>query len=80
MNSERVFRRSDGWYFRIRGNSSIGPYVNSREANAALDRYIVSCRRQSELTFSWPRWLHVKFLMRFFGRHHDAPAPRPRQI
>jgi hypothetical protein len=80
MNSERVFRRSDGWYFRIRGNSSIGPYVNFREASAALERYIVSCRRQSELSFAWPRWLHVKSLLRRLGRNPETATARPRQI
>ena len=80
MHSERIFRRSDGWYFRIRGNASMGPYFNYREAHDALDRYVVSCRSQAELSFTWPRWLHAKFFLRRFSRHAETPAARPRQI
>jgi hypothetical protein len=80
MNSERLFRRSDGWYFRIRSHTNMGPYFNYREANEALERYIESCRRQAELSFAWPRWLHAKAFMRRFFRHADTPHARPRRI
>jgi len=79
MQSERVFHRSDGWYFRVRGNSSMGPYINYREANAGLERYVGSCRRQADFSFSWPRWLHVKTLFRRLNRHEPTEV-RPRQI
>ncbi len=71
MSSERMFQREDGWYFHVRGNTSMGPYTNYREACAGLDRYVASCERQSELGFSWPRWLHMKSL---FRRIADKPG------
>lgn len=72
MSIERVFEHEDGsWYFRIRGNATMGPYTNSREANDSLHRYVESCQRQSDLTPSWPRWLHLRFLTR---RVSGAPA------
>jgi hypothetical protein len=76
MSSERVFKRADGWYFRVRGNSSMGPYINYREATEGLERYVESCRRQAELSFAWPRWLHVKSLFRRLARHDAPAAPR----
>jgi hypothetical protein len=79
MLSERIFQREDGWYFRVRGNSSMGPYINYREACAGLERYVSSCERQSELSVSWPRWLHVKSLFRRLGETRSTQV-RPRQI
>jgi Domain of unknown function (DUF6316) len=80
MNSERIFRREDGrWYFRIRGKTSMGPYSSHREASESLTRYTESCRRQSEMSFAWPRWLHVKHWLRR-ANEHDTSVPRPRQV
>ncbi len=74
MNSERIFKRQDGrWYFRIRGNTSMGPYETHREANDSMARYVASCRRQSELRFVWPRWLHVRHWIRRVSEHETAP-------
>lgn len=80
MSSERMFQREDGrWYFRIRGNTTMGPYSSHREASESLNRYVASCRRQAEMSLSWPRWLHVKHLAR---RVNDSQTnlPRPRQV
>ena len=80
MPSERIFRREDGrWYFRIRGNTSMGPYSSHREASDSLTRYTESCRRQAEMSFAWPRWLHVKHWLRR-ANEHETPQPRPRQV
>ncbi len=79
MSSERIFQRQDGWYFHVRGDTSMGPYINYREARDGLERYVASCTRQSELSFSWPRWLHVKSLFRKL----DEPRPsgaQPRRV
>lgn len=76
MITERVFQHEDGsWYFRIRGNATVGPYPNYREANDSLQRYVASCRRQSELTPSWPRWLHPRYWIR---RLSSTPEVEPR--
>ncbi len=65
MQSERIFQQPDGnWYFRIRGNTTMGPYSTHREADQSLQRYTASCRRQGELSFRWPRWLHVRHWVR----------------
>ena len=80
MSSERIFRREDGrWYFRIRGNTSMGPYSSHREANESLTRYTASCRRQAEMSFTWPRWMHVRHWLRRVNEH-AVPTPRPRQV
>ncbi len=38
----------------------MGPYSSHREASESMNRYVASCRRQSEMSFTWPRWLHVR--------------------
>ena len=81
MSSERIFQKEDGrWYFRIRGNTSMGPYTNHREANDSLNRYVASCQRQAEMSLTWPRWLHVKYWARRFNEaQHQPTATRARQ-
>jgi hypothetical protein len=80
MSSERIFRGKDGrWYFRIRGNTSMGPYTSHREASDSLTRYVASCRAQAEMSLTWPRWLHIRYLIRRFNET-AATAPKPRQI
>jgi len=81
MPSERIFKREDGrWYFHIRGNTSMGPYTSRREASDSMARYVESCRRQAELSFVWPRWLHMRHWLRRFNQdRHETPAARPRQ-
>ena len=81
MSSERIIQREDGrWYFRIRGNTSMGPYSSHREASESMNRYVASCRRQSEMSFTWPRWLHVKHWARRVGEtQSQAATPKPRQ-
>jgi Domain of unknown function (DUF6316) len=75
--SERIVQKEDGfWYFRIRGNATMGPYSNYREAERSLDRYVASCQRQAELSIGWPRWLHPRFLLRRF-RPQETPAATP---
>jgi hypothetical protein len=79
MQSERIFQREDGrWYFRIRGDTSMGPYSSHREASESMNRYVASCRRQSEMSFTWPRWLHLRHFAR---RVHDVQtaAPKPQK-
>ena len=82
MSSERIIQREDGrWYFRIRGNTNMGPYSSHREASESMNRYVTSCRRQAEMTFTWPRWLHVKHWARRVGDAHVQTAtPKPRQV
>ena len=81
MSSERIFKREDGrWYFHIRGNTSMGPYSNQREASESMTRYVESCRRQAELSFVWPRWLHIRHWLRRVNEHHqETPPARTRQ-
>jgi len=80
MLSERMFQREDGrWYFRIRGNTTMGPYSSHREASESLNRYVASCRRQAEMSFTWPRWMHVKHWARRVNENQATQA-RPRQI
>jgi hypothetical protein len=81
MSSERIIQREDGrWYFRIRGNTSMGPYSSHREASESMNRYVTSCRRQAEMTLTWPRWLHVKHWARRVGEAQTQTAsPKPRQ-
>lgn len=78
--SERIVQKEDGfWYFRIRGNATMGPYSNYREAERSLDRYVESCQRQAEFSLTWPRWLHPRFLLRRLRPQEDAaPAPTRR--
>ena len=79
MSSERIFQREDGrWYFRIRGDTSMGPYSSHREASGSLARYVESCRRQAEMSFTWPRWFHMRYWLRRFNEH-ETRVPRPRQ-
>jgi hypothetical protein len=79
MQSERIFQQADGrWYFRIRGNTTMGPYSNHREASESMNRYVASCRRQAEMGFTWPRWLHVRHWTRKVETH-AATTPKPRQ-
>jgi hypothetical protein len=79
MQSERMFQREDGrWYFRIRGNTSMGPYSSHREASESMNRYVASCRRQSEMSFTWPRWLHVRHFARRVNEAQVA-APKPQK-
>jgi hypothetical protein len=74
VTSERIVQKDDGfWYFRIRGDATMGPYSNYREAERSLDRYIESCQRQAELSGGWPRWLHPKYLMRRLRSQDVAP-------
>ena len=76
MHSERIFQKEDGrWYFRIRGRTSMGPYTNHREANDSLNRYVASCKRQAEMSLTWPRWMHVQVLGTTLQRD-AAPARR----
>ncbi len=78
MTSERIVQKEDGfWYFRIRGNATMGPYSNYREAERSLDRYVESCQRQAEFSLSWPRWLHLRYLVRRLRPHDEAAAPAP---
>jgi hypothetical protein len=78
MNKERIFENEDGsWYFRIRGNATMGPYTTYREANDSRERYVESCRRQSDLTPSWPRWLHLRFWTRRLSSAPAAPKREP---
>jgi hypothetical protein len=81
MSSERIFQKEDGrWYFRIRGNTSMGPYTSHREANDSLNRYVASCKRQAEMSLTWPRWMHVKYWARRFNEtQHQPAATRARQ-
>jgi len=72
MLSERIVQKDDGfWYFRVRGNATMGPYANYREAQGSLERYIESCQRQSDFTGGWPRWLHPRWLARRFNQGHS---------
>jgi len=82
MPSERIIQREDGrWYFRIRGNTSMGPYSSHREASESMNRYVASCRRQAEMSFTWPRWLHVKHWARRVNETQPQTAtPKPRQV
>jgi hypothetical protein len=78
VTSERIVQKEDGfWYFRIRGNATMGPYSNYREAERSLDRYVESCQRQAEFSLSWPRWLHPRYLLRRLRPHDEAAAPAP---
>jgi hypothetical protein len=80
MQSERIFQKEDGrWYFRIRGNTSMGPYSSHREASESMNRYVASCRRQSEMSFTWPRWMHVRHFARRVNEA-QAATPKPRQV
>ncbi len=79
MQSERIFQQPDGnWYFRIRGDTTMGPYSTHREADQSLQRYVASCRRQGELSFRWPRWLHVRHWARKVSDVQTGTA-RPRR-
>jgi hypothetical protein len=55
----------------------MGPYSNYREAERSLDRYVESCQRQAEFSLSWPRWLHLRYLLRRLRPHDEAAAPAP---
>lgn len=84
MNTDRVFEHEDGsWYFRIRGNATMGPYTTHREANDSRERYVESCRRQSDLAPRWPRWLHLKFWTRRLSGGPAAASdtgPNPTEV
>jgi hypothetical protein len=52
---DRIFLGEDQqWYFNVRGNQAIGPFVSSQAAADALSEHVRSCRRRVELTLPWP--------------------------
>jgi hypothetical protein len=38
--SDRMFRIGDGWYFRTREGSTVGPFADELEASTQLEVYI----------------------------------------
>ena len=62
MNTDRIYQgEDDHWYFNVRGNQAKGPFTSYADAEAALTRHVLDCRRPLGGTV-WPKPLRgLKF-------------------
>ncbi|MBH80726.1 MAG: hypothetical protein CMQ49_09490 [Gammaproteobacteria bacterium] len=65
MSPNRISQGDDGqWYFKVRGNQSMGPYPSHQDAAHALNVYVSACQERVEGRIRWPRFLHPLRLRR----------------
>ena len=73
MSPSRIYQGDDDqWYFKVRGNQTMGPYPNHSDAQHALGVFVSACRERVEGRFRWPRIFHPLRLRRADGQ--------PRQV
>ena len=67
-NEERIFEEEGQWFFRVRGNSHVGPFQSHHDAQQALRNIIKGYRRavvQGKQRALWPRaWRPARLLRR----------------
>jgi hypothetical protein len=65
MSTDRIFQGEDQqWYFNVRGNQAVGPFVSLTEAEGALNRHVKSCVRRTQGGVGWPSQLTPSRLLR----------------
>jgi hypothetical protein len=65
MDPNRLYQRDDEhWYFNVRGNHAVGPFITHHEASQALSSHVDNCRQRVEAKPSWPRGLNLSRLLR----------------
>ena len=71
MTSERIYQGEDqGWYFSIRGNQAMGPFLTYPDAESALEAHVESCQHRISGSLRWPRsWHPLRTLRRSAARH-----------
>ncbi len=73
MPTNRIFQGEDQqWYFNVRGNHAVGPFISFREADDALNRHVSECKRRTRVGISWPEQLTPR---RMLKRHKTAARP-----
>lgn len=73
MNPSRTYQGDDGqWYFKVRGNQTMGPYENHHDAAHAVSVYVAACRERVEGRFRWPRLIHPWRLRRAASEPRQA--------
>jgi hypothetical protein len=56
--NERIYQDSNhDWFFHVRGNQVVGPFVSYEHAESALSKHVATCRQRSVGRFFWPRHL-----------------------
>ncbi len=59
MNTDRIYQAQDEqWYFSIRGNQALGPFISYHEADSALRLHVTACNRR--LNGLWPTRLGTR--------------------
>ena len=59
MSPSRIYQDEDQqWYFKVRGNQTMGPYPSHADAAHALNVYVSACRERVEGRLRWPRFIH----------------------
>ena len=65
MSTDRIFQGEDQqWYFSVRGNQAMGPFVSFSDADDALKRHVSSCVRRTQGGLAWPSQLAPGRLLR----------------
>lgn len=65
MSPDRLHQREDElWYFNVRGNQVVGPFVTYHDASQALTSHVNNCRQRLEGRLMWPRSLTPSRLLR----------------
>ena len=73
MNPSRTYQGDDEqWYFKVRGNQTMGPYPSPQDAAHALNVYVAACRERVEGRLHWPRLFHPWRLRRTNGEPRQA--------
>lgn len=54
--NERIYQDENrNWFFHVRGNQIVGPFVSYELAEHALAKHVATCRHRSAGRFFWPR-------------------------
>jgi len=58
MSTDRIFQGEDRqWYFNVRGNHAVGPFISFSEANDAMIHHVSECKRRTRAGINWPEQL-----------------------
>jgi hypothetical protein len=56
--NDRIYQDDNrNWFFHVRGNQIVGPFVTYEHAEKALSKHVATCRHRSSGRFLWPRSL-----------------------
>ena len=56
--NDRIYQDEHrNWFFHVRGNQVVGPFVSYELAEHALAKHVATCRRRGVGKFFWPRSL-----------------------